>query len=542
KTMSRLELRVSATQKMRVPLDVKLSKSTSRDSSSVMSPRRSILGVDYPCRGVPGVVSELEWEQVKHFASNWHLPDVLSPTTIRSLERHYTFSNLLTRLIEQDDAYETGLAVVLQDCLPGVLVVILNALAAIDFEFGKDKASEWLTMAKTLALKYVNSSEADLAWGIELRDLGPPVDMLLGSVESPLPCDSEQRLRVHVRAVHPDGSLFCGNHGQWGVEALIPAWFASSTCHSEDPNSADFVMYADHRSCHLHLSCQDLECTSLVVPNLPAKGRRADLVATLAEDDVPPAKRLLVLADQGLRVNFSHIAPGWSDRLPYLKQSVFATTEPYTAGEFPSVFDVPYKDIVIPGSISPSRLRELRASSRSTSDRDLLLSFHGRLPSNHHYYKDNVIRRVAEDELQGIPGVSIGGMVDDFFELKGRSRFCLVMPGTSNWSNHLYESIFSGCVPVIVGDRIVPAFEHLVDWSKVAVRWKESSFLSDPVELVEGLRTWNLSRVDTFRMNVLDVGCWFDYTRIHDTTCSPYLAIVRALRSKAVAAASSSTS
>ncbi|KAF4696630.1 Uridine phosphorylase 2 [Perkinsus olseni] len=105
------------------------------------------------------------------------------------------------------------------------------------------------------------------------------------------------------------------------------------------------------------------------------------------------------------------------------------------------------------------------------------------------------------------------------------------MPGTSNWSNHLYESIFSGCVPVIVGDRIVPAFEHLVDWSKVAVRWKESSFLSDPVELVEGLRTWNLSRVDTFRMNVLDVGCWFDYTRIHDTTCSPYIAIVRALRS-----------
>ncbi|KAF4725232.1 hypothetical protein FOZ62_011257, partial [Perkinsus olseni] len=96
----------------------------------------------------------LEWKQVKHFAGNWHLPDVLSPTTIRSLERHYTFSNLLTRLIEQDDAYETGLAVVLQDCLPGVLVVILNALAAIDFEFGKDKASEWLTMAKTLALKY----------------------------------------------------------------------------------------------------------------------------------------------------------------------------------------------------------------------------------------------------------------------------------------------------------------------------------------------------------------------------------------------------
>ncbi|KAF4663555.1 hypothetical protein FOZ61_001547 [Perkinsus olseni] len=68
------------------------------------------MGVDYPCRGVPGVVSELEWEQVKHFASNWHLPDVLSPTTIRSLERHYTFSNLLTRLIEQDDAYETGRA------------------------------------------------------------------------------------------------------------------------------------------------------------------------------------------------------------------------------------------------------------------------------------------------------------------------------------------------------------------------------------------------------------------------------------------------
>ncbi len=32
----------------------------------------------------------------------------------------------------------------------------------------------------------------------------------------------------------------------------------------------------------------------------------------------------------------------------------------------------------------------------------------------------------------------------------GASHFCLVPMGTSSWTNHLYESFFAGCIPVIL--------------------------------------------------------------------------------------------
>ena len=61
--------------------------------------------------------------------------------------------------------------------------------------------------------------------------------------------------------------------------------------------------------------------------------------------------------------------------------------------------------------------------------------------------------------LQGKEGVSVGGFVEDYFELKGRSRFCLVPGGTSPWTNHLYESFFAGCIPVILSDEYEVAFQ-----------------------------------------------------------------------------------
>ncbi|KAF4675334.1 hypothetical protein FOL47_007952 [Perkinsus chesapeaki] len=474
-------------------------------------------GMDYRCVGVPGVVSELEWEQVKNFATNWHIPDVFICLCLP----------IFVTLIR-------GLSAVLQDCLPGVLVVILNALPAIDFEFGKGKAGEWLMMAKALATKYINSSQSVSSWEIQLDDLGPHIDILLGVAEHRPPC--AQDLKVHVISPHPrsDGSLFCGNHGQWAIEALIPAWFAESACHVNEASAADFVILADHRTCHHHLNCEGAECQSQVIPNQSTKGRRAELLLTAAEELTQPwSRRLMILADQGLRVNFSHIAPGWKDSMPSLQQSVFLTTEPYTSGEFPSVFSLPYKDIVVPGSISPARLRALKAASRPVSERDLLLSFHGRLPGNHRYYQNNTIRRVAENSLAGVPDLSIGGIIDNFFDIKGKSKFCLIMPGTSNWSNHLYESLFSGCVPVIVGDSIVPAFDYIVDWTQTAIRWSEARFLSDPLEMIESLRSLTATRVEQLQRNVINMGCWFDYTRVYSSSCSPYVAIVRGLSIRA---------
>ena len=39
----------------------------------------------------------------------------------------------------------------------------------------------------------------------------------------------------------------------------------------------------------------------------------------------------------------------------------------------------------------------------------------------------------------------------------GDSLFCLVPGGTSPWTNHLYESFFAGCIPVIISDLYTPS-------------------------------------------------------------------------------------
>ena len=41
------------------------------------------------------------------------------------------------------------------------------------------------------------------------------------------------------------------------------------------------------------------------------------------------------------------------------------------------------------------------------------------------------------------------GFLGDWFS-QGASHFCLVPMGTSSWTNHLYESFFAGCIPVIL--------------------------------------------------------------------------------------------
>merc|ERR1712176_898685 len=128
----------------------------------------------------------------------------------------------------------------------------------------------------------------------------------------------------------------------------------------------------------------------------------------------------------------THTFPSWREVIPH---SIFVTTEAFTPGCGPSCFS-PWKDVVIPGHIDPDRLAAVREQNRVADERRFLLNFHGRLPVTHGYYENNTVRAAIE-RLAGLPNVSIGDFVDEYFEIIGSSTFCLVPVGTSSWTNHL---------------------------------------------------------------------------------------------------------
>lgn len=134
----------------------------------------------------------------------------------------------------------------------------------------------------------------------------------------------------------------------------------------------------------------------------------------------------------------------------------------------------PWKDIVIPGHTDFARLEYMKQVRKDPGgvtiggvitngeDRPLLATFHGRIPGKHVAYSDCAIRGNLVKSLQGLPGIDIGGFVGNYLELKGAAHFCLVPAGTSPWTNHLYESLYAGCVPVILSDEYSVAYINTI--------------------------------------------------------------------------------
>ena len=42
----------------------------------------------------------------------------------------------------------------------------------------------------------------------------------------------------------------------------------------------------------------------------------------------------------------------------------------------------------------------------------------------------------------------VGGFVEEYHTLMGRSRFCLAPRGITPWTIHLFVSMLAGCIPV----------------------------------------------------------------------------------------------
>ena len=190
-----------------------------------------------------------------------------------------------------------------------------------------------------------------------------------------------------------------------------------------------------------------------------------------------------------------------------------------------------YSTVVIPGHLDKYRADEILKYNLPSEERTLLFSFHGRTASNHEYYENITVRSQIERFFKGAANTSIGDFTPGYFEIVGKSHFCLVPEGTSSWTNHLYTAFFAGCIPIILSDNFVLPFQDHLDWTRFTVRWPQKEV---SVALYEFLKKFVAQKFDVVKKTkqlLDDNRCWFEwYEFTNFKRCSPYLAMVRDLK------------
>eukprot|EP00927_Polykrikos_kofoidii_P037262 TRINITY_DN31399_c0_g1_i1.p1 TRINITY_DN31399_c0_g1~~TRINITY_DN31399_c0_g1_i1.p1 ORF type:complete len:636 (-),score=111.11 TRINITY_DN31399_c0_g1_i1:119-1783(-) len=488
------------------------------------------------CQGSEHTQRQIIWDALKSWGEQWHIRELLDSTP-RMLERYYTFYNLYYEM----RARKVGLLWA-RDCYFGVVSMLLNAVPAMEYEEGIESARELFSQA-VMMLEHNNGTHI-VNWTIPREPLVTTFPFYLG-MRSNTCHGSKLRIFVYDTGEFSSGSVFC-SAGQWGVEVMLHRYFAHSTCRTDDPDEADLFLVPDYRACHYHLApkyhhegltrLSGDDYHSAIIRNHAKKYRvfeEADLIFRRLVKSLKYFDRrrgldhMFIFSDQGFVVNFTHTFPSWREEIP---NSIFLTTEAFTPGCGASCFS-PWKDIVIPGHIDWDRLKDIKSRNRPSEERTLLFNFHGRVPDNHDYYASNKVRKAIVD-LAMNPNISVGGFVEDYFDIMGNSHFCLVPVGTSSWTNHLYTSFFAGCIPVILSDNFVLPFEDLIDWPSVSIRWPEEHVNIGLYVYILDLVQNRRELVEEMKRQVDANACWFDFYAFDDA-CSPYRAVLHSMEKRA---------
>lgn len=155
--------------------------------------------------------------------------------------------------------------------------------------------------------------------------------------------------------------------------------------------------------------------------------------------------------------------------------------------------------------------------------------------SNHPYYTHIKVRNDIELYFKNAPNVSVGGFVENYFEIMGNSHFCLIPEGTSSWTNHLYTSFFAGCIPIILSDKFVLPFQNHIPWERLTVRWPQNITGPELYAYVQDFVVNRFDELEATKKLIDEYQCWwrwYDMDRVSE--CSPYKAIFQdlALRSR----------
>jgi len=187
-----------------------------------------------------------------------------------------------------------------------------------------------------------------------------------------------------------------------------------------------------------------------------------------------------------------------------------------------------WKDIIIPGHIDQWRVTELRRLNKPFGSRDVLLAFHGRHAGNTDSYANVTVRTQIVEELDGLPGVSVGGFIEGYHQLLGESIFCLAPRGITPWTIHLYVAMLAGCIPIILSDDYEVPFQSIIDWPSFSIKWPQNDAGRG---LYKYLASLDPSRLAEMKRKVDENACWFDYYS-RTEGCSPYRAVQRLLEER----------
>eukprot|EP00928_Gymnodinium_smaydae_P096247 TRINITY_DN8458_c0_g1_i2.p1 TRINITY_DN8458_c0_g1~~TRINITY_DN8458_c0_g1_i2.p1 ORF type:complete len:552 (-),score=116.42 TRINITY_DN8458_c0_g1_i2:27-1682(-) len=411
-----------------------------------------------------------------------------------------------------------------QVCPAAVLEIMMNSVLAswVDYSPADGEALYHLTrrLANELSPQHTAVRELVAEWEEDTVRIYP----FLFGLRSHDCYNSSIKVYVYEvpeNLTHP--ALECVN-GQWGTEVLFHKFFLNGACRTLDPGEADFFYVPVYGTCLWVRGDVDSDET--------AASRLWDpLVNFLAAQPWFTRRRqmdhIFLFADgQSARL--------WDSYDLVRSESIFLMTEskcPTWDEPMRRYADVKacssgWKDVIIPGHTDHFRVRAMLQQNRPSEERDLLLTFHGRHPGNNEVYAKCQVRADVM-ALDGLDGVDVGGSVDDYFERKGRAHFCLIPGGTSPWTNHLYESFFCGCIPVILSDEYEVAFQHEIAWPSLSIKWPEAKV----DQLYDHLRSYSAERLREMKEEVDRQACWFDYFS-DNPRCSPYLAVLRQLEER----------
>lgn len=170
-----------------------------------------------------------------------------------------------------------------------------------------------------------------------------------------------------------------------------------------------------------------------------------------------------------------------------------------------------WRDVVIPGHLDLAELVSLAEKSKASREREYLACFFGRA-----------------DKVRG-PHPWVGGpntrkkilswseeadvLISEFTDLEkmhvamGSAKFCFIPRGKSGWSLRFFESLFTGCVPVMISDLWELPFEEWLDVSKFVIKWPAEKMDS----LLQFLRSIPDAVIEEYRREAERIRCWYHY-------------------------------
>lgn len=218
--------------------------------------------------------------------------------------------------------------------------------------------------------------------------------------------------------------------------------------------------------------------------------------------------------------HYVDLFPSWRQHIPH---SIFLTPETEVGFERsredfdldPSSFP-PFntaKDLSVPPYLKMGDVLGFHRFAKPLLERQHLAVFAGKLWDD---VAEAVTIRGQVAGLATYPGIAIHGYStvadrlhgQQMWEFMGDAKFCFVPRGRAAWSVRFFETLWAGCVPVVLSDHYEPPFEQLFDLSEFVIKWPTARI---DASLVEFLAAIPLEVVERYTAAARRVRCWYLY-------------------------------